>query len=177
MEDEVRVNDELLDLVDENDRVIGEVWKSEANRRPGLIHREAQILIYDGARKLLLQQRALNKLVNPGFWAETCAGHVLEGEDTLAAAHRELLEELGFDTELKFVEKILVRGANETHFFNWFFGKYSGQLLKVDRSEVEQARFVGREEFQQMLETGSQFGPEAFEMINRFWAGEFDHLL
>lgn len=85
--------DELLDLVDENDKIIGEVWKSKANQNPKLIHREVAAIVYNEAGKVLFQKRSKYKKVNPGIWAETVAGHVGKVEKPLVAAHRELVEE------------------------------------------------------------------------------------
>ena len=38
-------DDELLDLVNEDDEVIGTVWKSKAHKDPSKIHREVAIVI------------------------------------------------------------------------------------------------------------------------------------
>ena len=85
--------DELLDLVNEKDEVIGEVWKSEANSNPKLIHREILVYVFDDQNRMLLQQRSFTKKVYPGQWAETCAGHIGKGEKPKIAAYRELSEE------------------------------------------------------------------------------------
>ena len=58
------MDDELLDLVDENDNIIGEVLKSHANSDPKLIHREAAIAVFNTKGEVLLQQRALTKRNN-----------------------------------------------------------------------------------------------------------------
>ena len=38
--------DELFDLVDESDRVVGQVRRGEAHRNPAFIHRSVQILVF-----------------------------------------------------------------------------------------------------------------------------------
>ena len=61
--------DELLDRVDEEDRVVGTVRKGDTERDPSLIHREIAILIHrGGGRELLWQLRSAAKTVMP------CAG-------------------------------------------------------------------------------------------------------
>ncbi|KKR68202.1 MAG: Isopentenyl-diphosphate Delta-isomerase [Microgenomates group bacterium GW2011_GWA2_40_6] len=139
--------DELLDLVNEKDEVIGEVWKSEAHRNPKLIHREILILIFDKNNRLLMQQRSFNKIKYPGYWTESCAGHVLKGEEPETAAHRELKEELGFDVLLKFVEKRLVDRIYERYFKYYFVGRYAGELIMIDRDEVEDTKFFTLNKF------------------------------
>ena len=52
------------------------------------------VWIRDEAGDYLVQQRAHDRATNPGVWAVT-AGYVQAGEDSLAAARRETLEELG----------------------------------------------------------------------------------
>ena len=113
--------DELLDLVDEHDRVIGTVRHGAADGDPGLIHREVAIVIHRGD-ELLWQLRSAAKRVLPLTWDFACAGHVGAGDEPASAAHRELLEELGFDTELRVLERRLVREPNETHFAYLFAG-------------------------------------------------------
>ena len=68
--------DELLDLVDENDRVIGTVLKAATERDPGLVHREVAILIHRDD-ELLWQLRSDAKTVMPGTWDIACAGQVV----------------------------------------------------------------------------------------------------
>ena len=48
----------------------------------------------------MLQRRALSKYHSGGLWTNTCCSHPREGESTKEAAHRRLLEEMGFDCEL-----------------------------------------------------------------------------
>lgn len=50
---------------------------------------------------LLMQRRAEGKYHSPGLWSNTCCGHPRPGEDILAAAHRRLREEMGFDCPLE----------------------------------------------------------------------------
>jgi len=171
------MTDELLDLVDENDNVIGEVLMNQANRDPNLIHRESGVLLFDGRRKLLLQQRSFKKTVSPGVWEVTAAGHVTKGLTPIEAAHKELKEEIGFDTELKFIEKHKVKQSNETHLTYFYLGKYTGQRVITNKDEVEAARLFSQEGFDDLQFSGVPVGQASANMIRRFWSGEFNHLL
>lgn len=170
-------SDEVLDLVDENDQVIGEVLKSKANADPKLIHREAGVLLFTDDKRLLLQRRSLKKLVGPSQWEITAAGHVTKGLTPLEAAHKELQEELGFDVELKFVEKRKVLRTNETHFTYHYLGRYSGQAVVVQADEVAEARLLSQKEFWDLVNSEAKIGPNSQDRLMRFWAGEFDHLM
>ena len=86
--------DELFDVVDEQDRVTGQLPRREVHRL-GLRHRAVHILVANRAGKVFLHQRSLKKDLFPGVWDSSAAGHVGAGEDYDDTALRELEEELG----------------------------------------------------------------------------------
>jgi isopentenyldiphosphate isomerase len=161
--------DELLDLVDEHDRVLGTVAKSLANRDPALIHREVAVLIHHGER-LLWQQRSTVKEVLPGMWDISCAGHVVAGERPETAAHRELAEELGFDTALRFAGRRLVRLSWESYIAHVFWGAAPpgvGPLL--DPGEVAAIQWGDARDLARWQAEGRPLSPVAIELAERFW--------
>src|SRR6185312_17340618 len=85
--------DELFDLVDEGDRVVGQVRRGEAHRNPAFIHRSVQILVLASDGRLLLQRRSAKKDLFPGYYCASASGHVASGDDYLTTAERELAEE------------------------------------------------------------------------------------
>ncbi len=89
------MSEELFDVVDEADRVVGRAPRSEVHARQ-LIHRAVHILVHDEGGRLFLQRRSLGKDTFPGCWDSSCSGHVDAGETYLQAAWRELGEELGW---------------------------------------------------------------------------------
>src|SRR5947208_3875015 len=97
-------------LVDEHDVWIGTADKS-AVHRTGALHRALSIFITNSRGELLLQQRAADKYHSGGLWSNSCCSHPAPGESTLAAAHRRLQEELGFDTELNRMGTVRYRAA------------------------------------------------------------------
>jgi isopentenyl-diphosphate delta-isomerase type 1 len=137
-------DDELLDLVDRNDRVIGTVWKSEAHGDPTKIHREIAVLIFNTKDETLLQKRSLAKSHDPGVWTVAVSGHVGAGEDYLKAAERELKEELGIESDLKFYKKIFSkRGNREARFFYIYYATFDREpAIKFNKKEVEQVKWV-----------------------------------
>ena len=86
--------DEVFDVVDEADRVIGRERRGEIHRR-GLPHRAVHVFWLRPDGQLCLQRRSFAKDNCPGQLSSSCAGHVDAGEAYLAAAVRELGEELG----------------------------------------------------------------------------------
>ena len=77
----------------------------------GLLHRAFSVFLFDKNNKLLLQQRATEKITFPDMWTNTCCSHPLgipgEGGDNLPdavsgvknAARRKLEHELGIKPE------------------------------------------------------------------------------
>ncbi|MCA9392005.1 NUDIX domain-containing protein [candidate division WWE3 bacterium] len=142
--------EELLDWVDENDQVIGEVERSVANSDPKYIHREVGILIHDAKGRVLVQRRSFKKKTDPGVWIMSVAGHVKSGVSPEQTAHEELREELGFDTDLKFIEKSLEKHSNETIFAYMYVGLYNGEPIIFDEDETEAVMFLDKDEFSRL---------------------------
>jgi isopentenyldiphosphate isomerase len=90
----VSVSDELLDVVNDNDEVVG-VRRREDIHAEGLMHRAVHILLFNSQGELFLQKRSLSKDEQPGKWDSSAAGHVDSGEAYLDCACREIDEELG----------------------------------------------------------------------------------
>lgn len=95
-----RMPDEIITLIDANNRVIGEVARSKM-RFGQDYHRATYILIFDEQDQLIVQERTLSKSFCPGCIGITTGGVVASGESYMESAHRELQEELGFDAELE----------------------------------------------------------------------------
>jgi len=91
--------DEVFDLVDENDVVIGALQRSEIHRRQ-LRHRAIHVFWLRADGQLCLQRRSYAKDNCPGLISTSCAGHVDSGESYLVAAGRELHEEIGLRVPL-----------------------------------------------------------------------------
>jgi 8-oxo-dGTP pyrophosphatase MutT (NUDIX family) len=86
--------DEILDIVDEHDRVIGRSPRGEAYAR-GLRHRCVFIQARDGRGRLFVHRRTPTKLVFPDRYDMFVGGVVGASESYDAAALREAEEELG----------------------------------------------------------------------------------
>ncbi|MCI9434495.1 MAG: NUDIX domain-containing protein [Bacilli bacterium] len=77
---------ELIDVLDENGILTGEVLpRSEVHKR-GLWHRSIAVAIVNEKNEILLQQRSATKEKNAGMWDISVAGHISSGQDALSAA-------------------------------------------------------------------------------------------
>jgi isopentenyl-diphosphate delta-isomerase type 1 len=86
---------ELFDVVDAQDRVIGQAPRGEVHAKK-LLHRATHVLVHDDAGRLFLQRRSAGKDTFPDCWDSACSGHLDAGEDYPVAAWRELGEEIGW---------------------------------------------------------------------------------
>ncbi|MEU7473196.1 NUDIX domain-containing protein [Streptomyces sp. NPDC044984] len=86
--------EEIIDIVDENDRVVGRSPRGEAYAR-GLRHRCAFILVRDAGGRIFVHRRTPAKQVFPSLYDMFVGGVVGAGEGYDEAALREAEEELG----------------------------------------------------------------------------------
>lgn len=96
--------DEVVDLVDARDRVVGSATVKQC-LQGALLHRAVAVLVVRSSGKLVLQQRSRRDAWHPGLWTISSTGHVKKGEEYEAAARRELFEELGVEGSLSPVRK------------------------------------------------------------------------
>jgi isopentenyl-diphosphate delta-isomerase len=131
---------EQVILVDELDNTIGTMEKMEAHEK-GLLHRAFSVFIFNGKGQLLLQQRALSKYHSAGLWTNTCCSHPRPNENTLDAAKRRLIEEMGLACEVKHKTSFIYKtnfdnGLIEHEFDHVFFGNCD-QDPSINPQEVE----------------------------------------
>ncbi|MFJ4013101.1 NUDIX domain-containing protein [Streptomyces sp. NPDC090026] len=106
--------DELIEQVDEQDRVLGVVRRSEAVRRRWL-HRVAVTLCHDRDGRLLVHQRSPRASRFPGCYEVAVGGAVAVGESYEEAARRELAEEMGLAVPVRFVLAFLSQQGLSPH--------------------------------------------------------------
>jgi len=135
--------DEDLLIVDQLDQVVGRAAKADIHLRR-LYHRQAYVFIENSAGQLLLQQRSRNRYFDPGAWTSSASGHVAEGESYLAAALREVYEELGIHLSAgNFLGKVLAYSEKEGQLCGGPSAVYctksdiSVQECVIQQSEVE----------------------------------------
>lgn len=117
---DLMIKDECI-LVDESDKIVGHASKLDVHKftpeQPrGILHRAFSVFLFNDEGKLLLQQRAKDKITFPGVWTNSCCSHQLFGfspsevddseavlsgsvEGAKAAAIRKLDHELGISPE------------------------------------------------------------------------------
>jgi isopentenyldiphosphate isomerase len=168
-------SEEVFDLVDERDVVIGQVRRGDAHHNPDLIHRSVQVLVFDRQGRLLLQRRSLTKDLFAGYYCASASGHVAAGDEYACAAKREVSEELGVSLALTPLGKTLVRSAYETEWTSVFVARSDGPF-HFHHSETDGGEFFtpaalveGRATSGALRHTPALVA--ALEMLSRFSLG------
>lgn len=152
---------EYWDLYDENRIPLNRTIRRGDRLARGDHHLVIHVCVFDRQGRLLIQQRAPEKAICPGYWDVSVGGGVLAGETSQQAAARETLEELGLAIDLE--------GVRPQFTFNFEGGFDDFYLVECDvdpsklmlqKGEVSDARLVTEEELADLLASG-QFLPYA----------------
>ncbi|QIY61836.1 MULTISPECIES: NUDIX domain-containing protein [unclassified Streptomyces] len=144
--------DEILDIVDENDVVVGESPRGEAYAR-GLRHRCVFVQARDADGRLFVHRRTATKLVFPSLYDMFVGGVVGAGESYDAAALREAEEELGVSglpSPVPVFKFLYDNGAGQT----WWSAVYEVRCdlpVNPQTEEVAWHAFLTEEEVERRL--------------------------
>jgi isopentenyl-diphosphate Delta-isomerase len=139
--------EDVLILVDEQDRPVGFETKLAAHQNGGKLHRAFSVFIFNSRGQMLLQRRAAGKYHFGGLWTNACCSHPRRGEDTTAAAHARLRKEFGFDADLEELFSFVYRaqdpksGLTEHECDHVFRGTFDGQP-RPDPAEIGEWKWV-----------------------------------
>lgn len=140
--------EEQVILVNENDEKIGLMAKQEAHEK-AVLHRAFSVFIFNAKNELMLQQRALHKYHSPGLWTNTCCSHQRDGESSIKAGKRRLMEEMGFTVKLKETTAFIYKaefdnGLTEHEFDHILVGEYNDEPV-INKEEVEAWKWISLE--------------------------------
>jgi isopentenyldiphosphate isomerase len=100
--------EKLLNIVDENDNVIGEEERKVIHEK-GLLHREVHVWFVTPDNQIIFQHRAKNKDTFPNLLDISVGGHVEIGDSYIETVIKEVDEETGVkikQSDLIFIDKI-----------------------------------------------------------------------
>ncbi|MFB6821364.1 NUDIX hydrolase [Streptomyces virginiae] len=163
--------EEVLDVVDREDRVVGQAARGEVYAR-GLLHRCAFVQARDAQGRIFVHRRTASKLVFPSHYDMFVGGVLGAGESYGQAALREAEEELG------------VRGLEQpTPLFKFLYegpgGAWWSYVYEVrcelpvapQASEVDWHTYLTREELDRRVDDGSwAWVPDGLEAYRRLRA-------
>jgi isopentenyldiphosphate isomerase len=156
---------ELLDVVDDDDCVIGYAERKDAYLQK-LPHRIVHVLLFNSNQEIALQLRGMNVSFCPGHWSTTVGGHVLSGESYEDAAIRESREEIGILADPKFFAKdeFVINGIKK--FVTTFTMNYEGPFVYED-GEAQNVQFFSPEKIRQMIADGEKLHPELLFLLQK----------
>ena len=137
--------EENVILVDEQDNQLGLMPKMEAHEK-AVLHRAFSVFIFNSKGELMLQQRAAHKYHSPLLWTNTCCSHQRNGESNIEAGKRRLVEEMGFETNLKEVFSFVYKapfdnGLTEHELDHVMIGNFYG-LPEINHEEVASYKWM-----------------------------------
>ncbi|KAK9422532.1 hypothetical protein SUNI508_00395 [Seiridium unicorne] len=176
-EEQIRLMDEVCIVLDENDKPIGTASKKlchlMTNIDKGLLHRAFSVFLFDDKNRLLLQQRASEKITFPEMWTNTCCSHPLSipgetGSDlpesvdgVKRAAQRKLDHELGIKTEqvpfedFRFLTRIHYKAPSDgkwgEHEIDYILFIKANVDLDPNKNEVQDTKYVSPEDLKALF--------------------------
>lgn len=159
--------DERIELVNEQDDVVGVADRDEATRR-GWLHRIATTVCRDERGRILVHRRPDDTPLFPGYYDVLVGGGVDIGESYEEAARRELAEELGVGAPVEFVVKFLCRGMLGPYWMGVHEAVITGPL-RPDPAEVPWYGWMGEAELRLAM-CRWPFVPDGQEAFARYLA-------
>lgn len=154
---------EIVDVVDNNDLVIATALKTDVYSL-GLSNRIVHVFVInptDGS--IYIQKRSATVNYLPNYYCTSAGGHVGAGEEYEDAARRELLEEIGLSTDLKFVEKIIFNCAQTnppTPRFLSIFVTYANEGISFHDGEVADGAFLLPKQIEELFKKNIAIHPQ-----------------
>jgi isopentenyl-diphosphate Delta-isomerase len=135
------MSEEIFDVVNERDEVIGRETRREVHRT-GLRHRAVHVLVFNARGEVFLQKRSMTKDSSPGLWDSSSSGHLDCGEDYDACAVRELREEIGLVVGEGLRRLFKVEACSETgQEFVWLYQCASEGPFTLHPEEIERGEW------------------------------------
>lgn len=166
----MKYDDEQLDVVNEQDEVIGKALQKEIyEKRP--LHRIVHVVVKNSKGEFGLQLRSARKSYKPLHWATSACGHPHAGETYKEGAKRETKEELRIDVEPENFRRLFYEDSERPglrRFLGVFEVVYDGEI-HLNPEEVEKFKFVTRIELQEMINRKEPFHPEFLFILTNLY--------
>jgi 8-oxo-dGTP pyrophosphatase MutT (NUDIX family) len=166
-DEQVNPADELIDVVDEEDRVVDQVARGVAYAE-GLRHRCAFVLVRDPQDRILVHRRTDTKLVFPSLYDMFVGGVVGAGETYDDAALREAEEELGVTglAQPRPLFSFLFDDGARKRWWSWVYEVRCDQPVTPQVEEVAWHGFLTEAELEARL-ADWQWTPDSLDAYRR----------
>lgn len=163
------MNEEIVDVVNERDEVIGREQKA-LKLTKGFISRVVGIFILNSSGKFIVCKRGPHKKNDANKYDLAAFGNVIAGESYEEAAKRELSEELGLCCSLERLDKFyqeISSGNNTLKIFCGVFLGKSDEEPKLNHELTEYRRMSLEEIEKEMRESPEKFCQGFINDFNR----------
>ena len=167
--------EDIFDIVNERDEVIGRKPRSEVHAR-GLLHRAVHVLVFNSRGEIFLQKRSMKKDRQPGVWDSSCSGHVDSGEDYDQTAVRELREEIGLKLNAPPQRLFKIDVCEETDAeFVWVYRCESEGPFQLHPDEIEKGEWFAPAGVSRWIQEKPQNFAPAFILIWKLFLNQHKH--
>jgi isopentenyl-diphosphate Delta-isomerase len=149
---EENMADELLDVVNDQDVVIGQQMRSVVHQ-VGLQHRGVHVLLFTDLDKMLVQKRSADRAASSLLLDCSVSEHVKAGESYLDAAIRGMKEELGL-RGIEINPLVLIKmnyGPNDNEISMIFQGLLDPGTVKFDPIEIDDIYYYTLDELMEKM--------------------------
>lgn len=165
------MQEEMVDVVNENDDIVGVTSKSDAHQK-GLLHRTVISEIIDRHGRFVLVLQSSDRQ-DAGQYVSPVGGHVKNGETENEALKREALEEVGLqDFEFHLVGKAIfnrtILRRQENHYFI-LYEIFSGEEIILNAESTSYKSFTKEELKQSIISTPEKFGAAFYFVLETFY--------
>jgi 8-oxo-dGTP pyrophosphatase MutT (NUDIX family) len=163
--------DEIVGIVDEDDKVLYQAVKKDAHEK-GLLHRTTIGQLKDSQGRWILVKQSPDKQ-DAGRYVCPVGGHVQAGETEDVALKREAEEECGLSGfEYKLINKKIynrnVLNRQENHYFI-YYEIYSDEKITLNEESVGYQLFTDQEMKDTLRNTPEYFGLSFHFVVSAFY--------
>ena len=138
---------ELVDIVNENDEVIGKGDKDEIHQS-GKLHRIVHLIVENRDRKFVIQKRATGL----HLLDLAAGGHVKSGDNYVKTVKREAKEELGLDAKIVELLGFVKSADNGKHHIGAVFYCKSDGPFEINKEEVDKLFYYSKQEVEHLIQ-------------------------
>jgi isopentenyl-diphosphate Delta-isomerase len=162
--------EEIFDVVDAEDRVIGQAPRSQVHAQKWL-HRAVHVFVFNTRGELLLQMRSAAKDEYPLCYTSSASGHLAAGESYAEAAPRELQEELGLQGDLVWLAKFPA-GPETSYEHTVLYQITTDAVPQIDPHEINEVTFHPLEEVMIMQERTPELFSPCFTTLLKWYSAQ-----
>lgn len=162
------MSEEIFDVVDDRDRVIGRQTRREVHRR-GLKHRAVHVLVFNERGEVYLQKRSFKKDTFPGAWDSSASGHLDSGETYDACAVREAREEIGLFLHRTPKRLFKIEACAQTgQEFVWVYRTESNGPFRLNLDELECGAFFKADHINRWMAERPRDFADSFRLVWKY---------